>query len=281
MKSKRLVLISLFVFLFSSSCKKDDTNDNPGSHLPTISTDSVTNVTLNEATFRGTVIKEGSSAVIARGFCWNIHPNPTVEDYYSMNAFGHGYYSHTVGDLDENTTYYLRTYATNGQGTVYGNQLIFKTKKLYAVGDQGPGGGHVFYINQFGNGLEVAPVTTEVSREWGCANKLVSAAGHGVGTGLSNTLAIINECNEPNTAARWCHDLTINGFDDWFLPSSGELDLMYKALASHGNGGFANARYWSSTEQSTTSATWHHMANSSGGVVTKSEKYLVRAIRSF
>jgi len=47
----------------------------------------------------------------------------------------------------------------------------------------------------------------------------------------------------------------VNGFSDWFLPSRGELDLMYANLARKGLGGFKTVNdetnftnlYWSSS----------------------------------
>ena len=49
-------------------------------------------------------------------------------------------------------------------------------------------------------------------------------------------------------AAKLCSDLVFNGFDDWFLPSIDELNLMYENLKINGLGGFADKSYWSSTE---------------------------------
>lgn len=31
-------------------------------------------------------------------------------------------------------------------------------------------------------------------------------------------------------AAKFCHDLVINGYDDWYLPSVDELELCYRSL---------------------------------------------------
>jgi hypothetical protein len=49
------------------------------------------------------------------------------------------------------------------------------------------------------------------------------------------------------TAAQFCGDLEYGGYDDWFLPSGDELDMMYKNLKVKGLGGFGNGWYWSSS----------------------------------
>lgn len=50
-------------------------------------------------------------------------------------------------------------------------------------------------------------------------------------------------------AAKLCSDLVYNGFDDWFLPSQDELELMCVNLHMAGLGGFSKLdTYWSSSE---------------------------------
>ncbi len=49
-------------------------------------------------------------------------------------------------------------------------------------------------------------------------------------------------------AARLCLDLSHGEYDDWFLPSQNELNLMYDNLKAEGIGSFANGNYWSSSE---------------------------------
>jgi uncharacterized protein (TIGR02145 family) len=52
------------------------------------------------------------------------------------------------------------------------------------------------------------------------------------------------------------NNITEDAFDDWFLPSIGELNAMYTELHAHSVGGFNDALYWSSTEDSATGASW-------------------------
>ena len=48
-----------------------------------------------------------------------------------------------------------------------------------------------------------------------------------------------------NNASQYCLDLSLNGYDDWFLPSKNELNLLY--LQRNLVGGFGNGEYWSSS----------------------------------
>ena len=48
-------------------------------------------------------------------------------------------------------------------------------------------------------------------------------------------------------AENQCYDLVLNGHNDWYLPSRGELNLIYWNLKKVGLGGFAADWYWSST----------------------------------
>ena len=49
-------------------------------------------------------------------------------------------------------------------------------------------------------------------------------------------------------AARICFDYSYGGYDDWFLPSKDELNLMYENLYEAGLGSFVGTSYWSSSE---------------------------------
>jgi hypothetical protein len=75
----------------------------------------------------------------------------------------------------------------------------------------------------------------------------------GIGEGKANTKAIIAQAGHKESAAKLCDDLKVpyNGksFNDYFLPSLDELNLMYKSLYLDGNkGNFSNNVYWSSSE---------------------------------
>jgi hypothetical protein len=65
--------------------------------------------------------------VLSKGFCLSKSPNPTLIDTVSINGQGLGVFNHTFANLLPDQTYFIRSYATYLSGTVYGNEIIFKT----------------------------------------------------------------------------------------------------------------------------------------------------------
>ena len=163
------------------------------------------------------------------------------------------------------------------------------TEKSYKVGDFGPAAGLVFYDKgEYSDGwryLELAPDATEVSLQWSVLEAVVGNTSLALGEGKNNTALIVSsqENSQRPYAAKYCDDLSINGYEDWFLPSQDELDFIYWQLARKGLGelktlGFG---YWSSSEYDETLA-WGQGFNAGvKGKIEKKELFLVRAIRSF
>ena len=85
--------------------------------LPIVTTKTVTNVTDMTATCGGNVTGMGVDAVTARGVCWSTSSNPTIEDAHTTDGSGLGSYTSSIAGLMPGTTYYLRAYATNSEGT--------------------------------------------------------------------------------------------------------------------------------------------------------------------
>ena len=95
--------------------------------LPTVTTDTVSNITASTATCGGNVTFDGGATVTVRGVCWSISQNPTVSDNHTTDGSGTGSFTSIINGLTTNTTYYVRAYATNSLGTAYGEQLSFTT----------------------------------------------------------------------------------------------------------------------------------------------------------
>ncbi len=95
---------------------------------PTVTTEAVTSLTQTTATGNGTILNIGGSSVTQHGHVWATTINPDTTDSKTQNGFGVvGAFTSAITGLTEGTTYYVRAYATNGQGTAYGNNIILVT----------------------------------------------------------------------------------------------------------------------------------------------------------
>lgn len=171
-----------------------------------------------------------------------------------------------------------------GQSCKAGDVVILKGNvTLYAQWEhkRGPAGGYVFYDcdadNNSGNAdglissecgwryLEAAPEDLGrypfgYYRPDGKTNTEIGTST-ALGAGKGNTEVLVNAMGETTYtyysttsttkgtyAAKVCAEYTLNGYDDWFLPSKDELDLMYENLNKQGVGSFVERTYWSSSE---------------------------------
>lgn len=162
----------------------------------------------------------------------------------------------------------------------------------YALGDTGPAGGLIFYVDEANeyswNCLEAAPVD-QTSRVWGTASSFISGAdGTVIGTGKQNTLDIIANDVALNKAADECALYSIINsdvtYDDWFLPSIDELNAMYVNLHSQGLGGFSDSTYWTSSEYANDNngeARWQDFTDGNQDYTYKEYTRSVRAVRAF
>ena len=96
--------------------------------VPTVTTSQVTNVTQTSAKGGGNVTDDGGATVTERGISWSTSHSPTVSgSHAAASSGGTGSYTVNMTGLTANTTYYVRAYATNSQGTSYGSEVSFKT----------------------------------------------------------------------------------------------------------------------------------------------------------
>ena len=97
------------------------------SGMPTVTTADVTNVAATSASTGGNVTGNGGFNVTARGVCWNTTGNPDLNDAHTTNGNGNGVFTSNIANLNVNTTYHVRAYATNSTGTSYGQEKTFTT----------------------------------------------------------------------------------------------------------------------------------------------------------
>lgn len=101
--------------------------------VPIITTIAIINITAISAESGGNITDDGGSDIIERGICWSTSQNPTIMDSITIDGTGTGVYNSILAELNYNTTYYVRAYATNSFGTEYGNQLSFTTNKSIPI----------------------------------------------------------------------------------------------------------------------------------------------------
>ena len=159
----------------------------------------------------------------------------------------------------------------------------------YALRDIGPAGGWIFYDKgSYSNSwryLEAAPVSTErINIQWGSYETLIGGTATGIGTGQSNTTAIVtwlNSHSETDKAAQLCNALVYGGYSDWFLPSIDELHLMYTNLKVYGVGDFNVVSFWSSSENDADDVWAQNFYYASQLSYDKTSHTRVRAVRAF
>ena len=100
------------------------------SGLPTVVTATVDTaaITATTATLGGTVSADGGFACTSRGICYGTQPNPTLANQHTTDGSGTGTFTSQLAGLQSGVTYYARAYATNAIGTVYGEEVVFRTK---------------------------------------------------------------------------------------------------------------------------------------------------------
>jgi hypothetical protein len=183
------------------------------------------------------------------------------------------------------------------------------SKCTYVIGDTGPGGGIIFFVDSIDqytgvNYLEVAPVgwgngitvdeggltgettgssTVDPKMKW-CSDTtlllgLNAWAKSAIGTGASNTSTADTTC--AGGAIQAASDYAGGSKSDWFLPSFAEAMFMYSNLRPVGVGGFASADYWSSSENDATTAGTQRFALGFQSSANKSNANFVRPVRAF
>ncbi|MCF8556752.1 MAG: hypothetical protein K9G28_04290 [Candidatus Nanopelagicales bacterium] len=177
----------------------------------------------------------------------------------------------------------------------------------YAVGDIGPGGGLVFYIDSVsGLRYEMAPKSWGANETSGirwCSDTSNSVAtGTALGTGSANTTAMLTSASPfvactssaPNAARAYAG----GGFTDWFLPSTGELNAMCNYSrnpsspatgsctgsqdATFASGAFGfSSDYWSSSQYNSGSARAYSLSSPGEYASAKTSLKSIRPIRAF
>jgi hypothetical protein len=133
------------------------------------------------------ILYDGGFTITERGVCWSTVPNPTIADSHTSDGNGTGYYSSVITGLTDNTTYYIRSYATNLSETSYSEQFIMEYDyRIYLGFPRFIYNGNTYVVySDLGSFMP-----------W-------------------------------HSAVTTCENLTFAGFTDWRLPDLNELYYMY------------------------------------------------------
>jgi uncharacterized protein (TIGR02145 family) len=125
---QNLLLFAITVLTFTN-CTTDEPkpNENKGPDMPELTTKPITEISTNTAVSGGIVVKNDGSNILETGICWSLEQNPTISDSITKLKVLSGEFTASLRNLLADKTYYVRAFATNYDGTAYGNELSFKT----------------------------------------------------------------------------------------------------------------------------------------------------------
>lgn len=124
MKKNLCYLLILSTCLFFCSCSDDDEENAVNVPIEVITND-VINIESTNATSGGTITSTGTPKIEARGVCWSLNENPTVENQKTNDGSEIGEFTSQLTALEVDKKYYVRAYATTPFGTTYGKQVSF------------------------------------------------------------------------------------------------------------------------------------------------------------
>ena len=89
---------------------------------------SSSNISSSTASITTSINTDGGASISSKGIVWNTSINPTISLSTKTNSgTGTGTFSESITGLSASTVYYVRTFATNANVTVYGNEISFTT----------------------------------------------------------------------------------------------------------------------------------------------------------
>ncbi|MDA9111424.1 fibronectin type III domain-containing protein [Flavicella sp.] len=218
----------------------------------------------------------------------------------TVNQSGSG--SITVTRLTNDTAYTFSVTATNAIGTSAASAASNSATPVYVEPEVGDfyQGGVVFYLFEPGDegyvageihGLTAAIVDQSSAIQWSNSYGYITPNGQAIGSGSSNTDAIISNQGAPEIsyAAGLARAYNGGGYTDWFLPSKDELFKMCLNKAAidttavaNGGSNFSVSWYWSSSQADYNKAVQYFFDNTCylDAYFTPNE-YAVRAVRAF
>ena len=123
--SNKTYIVSLLIILLSS-CSTEESC----SPTPELTTGEITNITDVSVTVSGTITPPTCNETItSQGFVYATSALPKTDDFVVEKSGTN--LTATIGNLNQNTTYYIRTFFENPTGIYFGNEIEFTT----SIGD--------------------------------------------------------------------------------------------------------------------------------------------------
>ena len=136
--------------------------------LPVLTTNEVTTFTSATAILGGNITNAGAPPYTERGICYSTTSNPTINNNKTpISGSGSGSFNKEITGLAANAKYYVRAYAINNEGTVYGNEVNFTTlgNISYILGEYRAKGYSYFFKEEEWDVI-IKKDETDVSKVW-------------------------------------------------------------------------------------------------------------------
>ncbi len=121
------ILIIILIQIIFFGCKKNEEVQKEIGPVPIVGTYDISFISQNFSRSGGYIISSGISSITEKGVCWSTNAIPTISTNRTIDGTDTSNFTSYINGLNPNTTYYLRAYATNINGTGYGSTMVFKT----------------------------------------------------------------------------------------------------------------------------------------------------------
>jgi uncharacterized protein (TIGR02145 family) len=213
--------------------------------LPVLTTNEITNIDTTSANSGGNITDNGGFSITARGVCWSTSQNPTISDSHTSDGTGTGSYTSEITGLAEGTTYYVRAYAANNQGTSYGAEKQFTTNQQMSGTFTDPRDGQKYNWVRIGNKDWMAENLNydqnSYGNDWCYENSTDSCNKYGR---LYDWAAVMQGANSSNTNPSGVQGVCPDG---WHVPSDDEWVELINYVADNGYNGTEGTALKSST----------------------------------
>lgn len=183
--------------------------------LPTLTTTAASAISTTSATSGGSISSDGGATVTARGVCWSTSQTPTTSNSKTTDGTETGSFTSSLTGLTPNTTYYVRSYATNSAGTAYGTQVSFTTSSIGQLGTVTDTEGNIYKTISIGTQTWMAENLKTIKYNDGTAIPLVTDGAAWA------ALSTPGYCWYNNDAATY--KATYGALYNWYTVNTGKL----------------------------------------------------------